>query len=482
MHSSLRYGAAFGLAGMLAGCAVGPDFEPPAAPSTAAYTGKEEAKPAPAAAQQIRLGEKAKADWWTLFRSEKLDRLVDEAVANNGTLAAADATLGAAQEEVAAASGAFFPHLSASAGISRQRVNLATFGFHLPPPVFNLYSIGPSVSYSVDVFGGTRRQVESLAATAEAEGHRLSAAYLTLTGNVATQSIAIASLRAQLQAIEDIIANDEKNLGLVRTAEAGGLVSNLDVLSAESQLAADRTQLPPIQQTLSVARHALSVLVSKAPADWSPPEFDLADFTLPQQLPVSLPSDLVHARPDILVAEAELHAASAKVGVATARAYPNVTLTASVAQAAVDPGHLFKGMYNGWSFGGGILAPIFEGGTIEAERQASIQAFNAAAASYKQTVVQAFAQVADVLQALDHDRQELDEQAKALDYAKSSLDLARLSYSAGQVGILQVLDSERQYGQARLGYVRVQGRLFADTVQLFVATGSGWTGKGESGT
>jgi len=460
---------------VLAGCAVGPDFQAPPAPSATGYTAPGEETPA-----HLALGQKAAGDWWTLFHSPKLDAAVRLALSGNRDLAASEATLAAVQEQVAAATGNLYPHLGLSGGVSRQKQNLSTFGFKVPPPIFNLYSLGTSVSYSLDVFGGTRRQLESVEAEALAEAHRLSAAYLTIAGNVATQAIAIASFRAQLHVLEDIAASDEKNLELVRMAAARGLVPNLDVLSAQSQLAADRALLPPVRQQLSAAGHALAVLMGKAPAEWPAPEFDLTDFTLPETLPVSLPSALVHERPDILAAEATLRAASARVGVATARAYPSITLSASIAQAAFMPGHLFTSAFGGWSGGAGVLAPIFEGGSIEAGRRGAVAAYNAAVATYEQTVIQGFAQTADRLQALLHDRQELEEQGKAQGYAKSVLDLSRQSFGAGQTGILQVLESERQYGHARLGQARAQAQTYTDTVQLFVATGAGW--KAEAAT
>lgn len=463
---------------VLAGCAVGPDFEKPAAPSVTGYTAPGE-KTLPVGAeggegQYLALGEKAVADWWTLFHSPKLDAVVREAVANNHSLEAARAALAAAAEQVNAAAGALYPHLDASAGYGRQKQNLASFGFRVPPPIFNFYALGAALNYPLDIFGGTRRQIESLEAEAEAESGRLSAIYLTLVGNAAAQSVAIASTRAQIGALEEVVASDEKNLRLVRQAEARGLVANLDVLSAESQLATDRTLLPPLRQQLGIARHALAVLVGKSPAEWTPPEFDLGDFTLPRKLPVALPSALVHERPDIRAAEAMLHAASARVGVATAKAYPSLTLTASAGTGAFTTGKLFTSAFEGWSGGAGILAPIFEGGSIEAGRRAAVAGFNAAVATYQQTVAEGFAQTADRLQALLHAQQELEEQGNALGYAKKALGLARLSYEAGQAGILQVLESERQYGQARLGHARAEAQLFTDAIQLFVATGAGW--------
>jgi len=360
----------------------------------------------------------------------------------------------------------------------RQHINGALFGLKKLPPTFppyaNLFRVGPSVSYVLDVFGGTRRAIEESEALAEAQDYTLDAAYLTLTGNAVTEAFAIASSRAQIAAVESIIADDETNLRLVNNEVRAGVATQLDVETAASQLAADRTLLPPLRQQVDVARHALAVLDGKAPADWAPPDFDLDTFVLPTDLPVSLPSDLVRGRPDILASEAELHAASAAVGVATAQLYPSFTLTGSLSQQAISVETLFHGASNIWALGGGITAPIFHGGALEAQRRRSEDEFNAALATYEQTVLQSFGQVADVLQALDHDAELLAAEESAVTAAQSSLDLTRRAYSIGNVGVLQVVDAERQVQQARLGLVRARSQRYLDTAQLFLAMGGGW--------
>jgi NodT family efflux transporter outer membrane factor (OMF) lipoprotein len=253
-------------------------------------------------------------------------------------------------------------------------------------------------------------------------------------------------------------------------------VPDSDVVTAESQLAADETQLPGLDQQLSVARHALAVLLGRAPGDWSPPDFDLAALTLPGQLPVSLPSELVHQRPDIQAAEARLHTASAQIGVATAQLYPSITLSGSVGAAGLDGGHLFDPAGLVWSIAAGLTQPIFDGGTRLAERRAALALFKAAAADYRQTVLQAFGQVADILQALTHDADLLAAQQHALDLASEAVRLQRANYANGGTGILALLDSQRQYQQARLGYVRAEAQRYQDTIQLLVAMGGGWWG------
>jgi NodT family efflux transporter outer membrane factor (OMF) lipoprotein len=477
--TSVQRGApALGLALLVVGCAVGPDFVRPPAPETKDYESGGMPQPAvsePTETQQrFAVGQKISNDWWQLFRSPRLEGVLQETIAGSQTLAAAKTTLAQAQQGVLQAAGAYYPQVDLSAGAQRQRVNFAAIGINQQGPILNLFSIGPTVSYAVDIFGGYRRRVEQQQALAEYQGWELDAAYLTLTGNAVTQALQIASARAQIAAVETIIADDQRNLDLVRTELRAGEATQIDVESAASQFAADRTLLPPLRQQLSVARHALSVLSGRAPGDWAPPDFDLAEFTLPEELPVSLPSELVRQRPDILAAEAQLHAASAAVGVATAQLYPSLNLTASFEQFAVKPSKLFVPQASIFDVGGNLLAPIFHGGTLRAEKQAAVDAFDGAFANYKQTVLTSFGQVADVLQALSHDGELLEAEHRALDSAEESLRLTRTTYSYGNVGILQVLDAQRLAEQARLGYVRAQAQRYLDTVQLLTAMGGGW--------
>jgi NodT family efflux transporter outer membrane factor (OMF) lipoprotein len=473
-----RRAALFATTSLLASCTVGPDFERPAPPETKGYT--EEGMPAmhvegaKEKEQRLLLGQDIPGEWWHLFRSDRLNDVLKQALVGNQNLIVATATLAQAQQAALQAGGALWPQLDLQANATRERVSNALFGQPGRTPSFNVFSIGPTVSYALDPFGGNRRRVEQQDALGNFQEFQLDAAYLTLTGNAVTQAITIASARAQIAAVNTIIADDEQNLRLVRTELQAGEATQIDVQLAESQLAADRTQLPPLRQQLSVARHALSVLVGRLPADWVPPDFELAEFTLPEDLPVTLPSSLVRRRPDILASEAQLHAASAAVGVATAQLYPNINLTASFSLETTKPGTLFDPGSAIYSVAAQLLAPVFHGGALEAQKQAAVEAFNGALATYRQTVLTGFGQVADVLQALAHDAELLEAQRRALESAEANLRLTRTTYSFGNVGILQVLDAQRLAEQARLGYVRAQVQRYLDTVQLFTALGGGW--------
>jgi NodT family efflux transporter outer membrane factor (OMF) lipoprotein len=450
----------------LSACTVGPDFKTPAASPSQHYDQQAEQRLGQGGEQRIALGQKVSGHWWSAFRSPKLDQVVRRAIDGNLGLVAADATIRQASQSVAAAQGALYPQVDFGATAGRQRLHNAK-----EPTVSNFYAIGPRVGFDLDVFGGNKRLVEQQQAFTDLQKHRYEAAYLTLTGEVASQSLLIASANAQIQAVEKLLANDSKNLELVRAAHANGSTTQIDVSLAETRLAQDRTLLPPLAQQRDAARHALSILTGKGPADWVAPDFHLDEFALPSNVPVSLPSEMAHDRPDVRQAEAELHIASAAVGVATANLYPQVTLSASLVQAASGNGGAAL-----WGFAAGIAGPIFNGGTLKAERQAAVEGYNATLAGYQQTVIASFGQVADTLQAINHDAQALRAQADALQAADTSLRLNRQAYAQGENSILQVLEAERAYQQALLGQIQVKTAQYLDTVQLFVALGGNSVG------
>jgi NodT family efflux transporter outer membrane factor (OMF) lipoprotein len=404
--------------------------------------------------------------------------LVKQAIVGSPTLNSAKARLAQAREGVIEARSALYPQLGFNASIAGEKQSAAMFG--LQPNVFplpasyELFQLGPTVSYDLDLFGGAHRRVEQQSALADLQGDQLDAAYLTLTGDTVTQAIQVAAIRAQQQAVSGILDIDRQTLELVRKEREAGTVPDSDVVTAESQLAADETLRPGLDQQLSVAKHALAVLTGRAPGDWSPPDFDLAALTLPGELPVSLPSELVHQRPDIRAAEAQLHAASAQIGIATAQLYPAITLSSGISSTALNGGSLFNTGGLVWSIAAGLTQPIFDGGMRRAERRAALAAFKASAADYQQTVLLAFGQIADIMQALTNDARLLATQQRALDMASESVRLQRISYTQGGTGLLNLLDAQRQYQQARLGYVRAQAQRYQDTIQLLVAMGGGW--------
>ncbi len=420
--------------------------------------------------------------WWTRFQSPALDQLVQRALAANQTVAAAAASLDEAQELVRARSGASLPQLDLDVGIGRQKYGAEFLGPLPKPPPFTYFAIGPSVHYTLDFTGGISRGVEQQRALAEYRGHQLAAAQLAISGNAVMQALKIAALRAQLNTVNELLERDRRNLDLVQQAHEAGSVSQLDVISAQSQLAGDTTELPPLRESLGIAEHALAVLLGAAPGDAALPELDLAHIALPAELPLSVPSELARRRPDILSAEAQLHAATAAVGIAQSNLYPHLTLTAAYGQQSIRAADLFDPASTAWGLTSALVAPLFDGGTLRAQHRASLAALQASAANYRQTVLEALEQVADSLQALDQGAEQLQAQANAQRAAMQTADLTRQAYDAGEASVLQVLDAERRYQQARLGYVRAQAQRYLDTAQLFLALGSGIAGPGSEAT
>lgn len=465
---------------LLAGCAVGPDFLRPAAPDVKGYT----AEPLPAetahaavhggAAQHFVSGEDIPGQWWRLFHSPPLDKLITEALTANPDIAAAQASLRQAKETLAAGEGAFFPQVNSSLGIEREKSSSASFGIAGLTSLFSVSTASVNVSYPIDIFGGTRRQVESLEAQAEYQRFQLEAAYLTLTSNVVTTAVQEASLRAQIAATQDIIQAENQQLDVLQRQFQLGGIAKAAVLAQQATLAAARANLPPLEKQLAQARNALSALAGRLPSDEPAARFDLASIQLPQDLPVSLPSKLVEQRPDVRAAEAQLHSASAQIGVATANMLPQITLTGSYGSTAVPPGNLFSGGTGVWSVAAGLAQPIFHGGELLHQKRAAVAAFDKAAAQYRSTVLTAFQSVADTLRALESDANALNAQLVADRSAEDSLNLARQQFRAGGISYLSLLDAERTFQQARINLVTAQANRYADTAALFQALGGGW--------
>jgi NodT family efflux transporter outer membrane factor (OMF) lipoprotein len=462
---------------LIAGCAVGPDFVRPEPPAVSQYTsGQDPTKTVTAAGRSQRFAPAAAiaADWWHLFKSPQLDRIIQEAVAQNANLEAAQARLRQSQELLRSGYGVFFPQLNVSFAATRQKFSPTQFGSVQPGSTYSLYTPMATISYLLDVFGSQRRTVESLAAQADYQNYSAWATYLTLLGNVANTAVAQAAYGAEIAATEQIIKVEKEQLGLTQTQFKAGTVPYANVVSLQSQLAATGATLPPLKQNLSKTRHLMATLVGRTPAEWSPPRLALKDFTLPAELPVTLPSALVRQRPDIMAAEATLHAACANIGVATAAMLPNFTLSGNIGKNLTDITQIFGTAGNFWSLGATVAQPIFQGGALWHQRQAAVEAYNASLADYRQVVLNSVQQVADTLRALEHDAETLKAQSAALTAAKEALQLIQANYQSGLANYLQVLTADSQYQQARLGYIQAQALRLQDTAALFVALGGGW--------
>jgi NodT family efflux transporter outer membrane factor (OMF) lipoprotein len=474
----LAFAAALGLVG---GCAVGPDFAHPAAPAADRYIREKlpaatgSAEVAGGAAQHFVAGRDISGEWWTLFRSPALNRLVAEALAANPTLAAARANLRQAAEQLRAGEAAFFPTAQLGFAATRAKSSAAL----APVPsfttlVYSLVTPQVTVSYAPDVFGGTRRQVESLAAAAEAQRFELEAAYLTLTANIVAAAIGEAALRGEIAATGETIRIAGASLAILKKQQALGQAAGADVAVQEAALAQAEASLPPLMKALAQQRDLISALAGRLPSAEPDETFELAALTLPVELPLTLPSKLVEQRPDVRAAEAELHGASADIGVAVAARLPQFTLTGNTGTTALAlaslgaPGNVF------WTIGGNVAATIFDAGALLHKQRAAEAALDAAKAQYRATVLAAFQNVADTLRALHSDADGLKAAAAARDAAKKSLDIAERQWRAGAVGYLLLLTAEQAYWQALVNLVLAQASRFADTAALFQALGGGW--------
>ena len=457
------------LAAGLAGCVAGPNFVAPAAPSATSYTADGLANLS-ASTTSLDSTLASPAQWWTLLNAPRLDSTVRLALSASRSLEVARATLAQAQSNTDAAQSGRYPHVDLDAGVGRQKYGAAFLGpEHLPP--FSYYSIGPAVSYSFDFAGGVRRTIEQQRAMRDYQRNELDAAALSVSGNVAMQALAAATARAQIENLEALLADDGRNLKLVQDSFADGAATRVDLLNAQSQLANDQTLLPPLRRDLSAASHALTLLAGRTPAEWSAPDFRLDEFNPPGRLPLTLPSELVHRRPDILAAEAQLHAATAAVGVASANLYPQISLTATASLQANTLQTLFDASSAAGGVAGSLTQPLFDHGALRARQQAAREALRGALANYQQVVLRSFAQVADALESLDHDQELLSSEQSAVAIAAQNLALTRESFSAGNSGVLQVLEAQRQNEQARIGLVHAQSQRLQDTVQLLLALG-----------
>ncbi|MGP8155174.1 MAG: efflux transporter outer membrane subunit [Smithella sp.] len=465
----------------LAGCAVGPDFHSQNMATPSLYT----ATPLPSqtvntpsdsgAAQRFVFAKDLPAQWWTLFHSEALDQLIRQALSESPTLELAKAKLRESLENRKAQVGALFPSVDADVSVARQKMSGASFGEpNMDIDPFTLINASVNVSYTFDIFGGTRRQMEALQAQIEYQQFQLEGAHLTLTANIVTAAIQEASLRAQINLTIDIIEAEQKQLDVLKKQFELGAVSKMAVLSQETELAMTKAGLPLLEKQLDMTRHALSVLIGKFPGEGKMPEFSLDSLHLPESLPVSLPSLLAHQRPDIRASEALLHQACAAVGVATANLYPQITLSGGYGFQATSTDVLFSGQSIVWNLGAGLLQPIFHGGELTAKRRSAIAAYDQAVAQYRQTILKAFQDVADVLRALETDARTLHAQSQAEAAAKTALALTEKQYELGAVSYLSLLIAERDYQNTHINVITARAQRYADTAALFQALGGGW--------
>jgi NodT family efflux transporter outer membrane factor (OMF) lipoprotein len=473
----------------MAGCAVGPDFRKPAAPDVGDYnvtpllTTTSSANVAGGEAQRFAKGSDIPGDWWTLFHSKPLNALIEQSLASNPDLKAAQAALSVARENTLAGRGAYYPSVTAGFSATREQ---DPPGALAPVPsnnafLYNLFTPQVSVSYVPDVFGLNRRTVESLQAQEQAVRYQMIAAQITLSANVVAAAVQQASVQAQIDATRKLVDINTHMLQILRYQLAKGYVGRLEVAAQESQLAQVNATLPTLVKQLDQQHNLLAVLAGRFPSQAPAEKFELADLQLPQELPLSLPSQLVAQRPDVLQAEANMHAASAQVGIATANRLPNIALTANAGSTALAIGEVFKAGTGFWNLGAAVATPIFQGGTLLHQQRAAKAAYVQASEQYRSTVLTAFQNVADTLTALEQDAEGLKAAAAAADAAKVTLDLSQRQWKDGYAGYLSLLSAEQADQQAQIALVQAQANRYADTAALFQALGGGWWHRPESG-
>ena len=473
-------------AASLAGCAVGPNFSRPPTPKVDTFLpgASPSAFTAAGASQTLRADVSVRDDWWTQFGSSAIDAAVNDALTGNATLDEAQASLRRAEDQVHAGAGIFYPQVSAQAGASRERYVPLHTGSQAVPSIFNLFTVSASISYAIDLWGGNRRYVEGLAAERDAQRYALEAAWLTIASNVVNTMIARAAWRDEIDATQEMIGLVREQVRIADVRAHVGTAAYTAVLTLRNEEATLEATLPVLEQKRAQAGDLLASLTGALPAQWSAPELSLRELTLPADLPQTVPSQLVRQRPDVLQAEALLHAASAQIGVATAAMLPNITLSAAGGLSGSSPASIAQRMGQSWSLAADVAAPLFQGGTLWYGRKAAEDAYAASRAQYRQTVLSAFAQVADVLYALEYDAGALDAQSRALAAAQEALRLLRADYHAGTVDYLQILIADGQLHQAQIAWLEAAALRLQDTVALYAALGGGWRdepGSGEAG-
>ncbi|MDP9127622.1 MAG: efflux transporter outer membrane subunit [Pseudomonadota bacterium] len=467
-------------AALTAGCAVGPDFERPAKPNLATYDSTPlpprtaDAKDKAGVAQTFVSGQDIPATWWQVFHSLPLNSLIQQALKSNPDLAAAEAALRVAEENTAAGEGAFFPSLQADFSGTRTKTSSGSNGGLFPGLIYTVHNASIGASYLIDLFGRNQRQVEELGAQEDYQRFQMEAAYISLTSNVVTAAIKEASLRGQIEATQKIIAEETSQRNVLEKQLNLGGIAKEAVLGQAATLAQIRGTLPPLEKQLAQIRHELSVLVGQFPSEAPAAVFDLDSLSLPQELPVTLPSQLVEQRPDVRAAEANLHIASAAIGVALANRLPQITLSADIGSQAVAISKLFTPGTGIWSIGFDVSQTIFDGGRLAHQQGAAEAEYDMAAAQYRKVVLAAFQDVADALRALQSDAMTLREQVAAERAAAGSLALTQIQFKEGALSYIALLDAERVEQQTKIALIQAEAQRYADTAALFQALGGGW--------
>ena len=480
LTSDLRAAISAGFLPMLflQACTVGPKYHPPAAPTVTTYTPQPQSTAtvsstgAAGGPQHFDSSADLPAQWWTLFHSAQVDAMVREALTNSPTLDAATARLKQAQEELRARTGATkYPTVTGNASVQGEQVNLAAYGIPFPnPSPFALLNGSIGVSYALDLFGGNRRLIEGLRAQTEYQQWQLEGARLMLAGNVVSSAIGQAQLSAQIRITRQIITVRQQQVEIAEERYRAGGASEYDVRSQRTLLAQSQAMLPPLEERLDLTNDQLALLMGKAPGQAQVQGISLDRLELPQELPLSVPSSLARQRPDIRAAESMLHRASADVGVATANLFPQIVISGSGGALGTS----FSSGGDTWNIGAALAQPIYNGGALRAEKRKAQAAYDEANSQYRQTVLQAFEQVADTLSSIRNDARTLQARTDAATEAAAAFELARQRYQAGGISRLALLDAQGQQLDTALDRTESAANRMRDTAALFQALGGGW--------
>lgn len=458
-------------------CTVGPDFERPTPPNVKQYTHDNiESQPNPSGDIQFEYSAKIPKQWWQLFNSKQLNKLVEEALKNNNTLVAARASLNQAQQTLSAVSGSQLPQVDGNANVTPQRLAPSIYGIdNVPTTDFLLYTASVNISYNLDLFGGLKRQVEAYGALAEYEAYQMAGAQLTLTTNITNTVFKLALLNEEVDNVHAVINAQESLVLIAQKQLLLGGIGQMEINELEKNLLQTKNSLTGLLKSREQAKNQLAIYLGKAPSNIQETDFKLNDFAMVKKVPLIVPSNLARQRPDILAAEALLHQASAGVGIATANMYPQFNITGSIGQIATQ--NDMQGLLGQswiWSFGPNMVLPLFHGGALNSQRKAAIAGFDNALANYKQTVLQGLQDVANCLSALDQDSKALNFQDKYYATSYQNLKIIEQQYNIGGANFTQLLNAEVTTNQALINKLQAQSLKLSDTVALFQSLGGGW--------
>lgn len=458
----------------LAGCAVGPHLTPPAVAVPPHYRAQALA----GSSQALHWQQQEQQDWWNLLHCTMLDQYIAEARRVNPDLAAAKSRLEQAQDLIGVAQGGLFPQVNAGAGVSRQRAlrtgaNGGT-AYRIPGNPYSLLLGTVDISYSPDLFGREADQIHAAKARAAIAEANWEQTQVFLAAAVAQAVIQGAEATAQWQAAQHIAAADAHLSTLLEQEYRLGAANLQTVAQQRAITAAAQSRIAPLEAQRAAARHALATLLGRNP-DAHLPLPSLGDLQLPNPLPTTLPSALLQQRPDIRAAQAAMDAAAAEAKLAAADRYPQINLTATLGKAAQSGALFFNPFSTLWGLGASLAAPIYHGGALAAQEKAAVQAYQADSAAYRGTVLTAFRQVADTLDALQATDTAYVQQQTAQAAAAQSLQLAQGRYRDGETDYQTVLSAEIAYQQDTVAAIQGRSQRYLESVALFLALGDGWT-------